>query len=106
MNIEKTRLLSLIEFAQQSARMRNKVASTVAEHRLFALYEHQMRGLPGIRSNPGGGQGDDEVWLSVERLHEMKAPEITSRVLLPWVRMTPSPNEEPSLREAVDGEPN
>ncbi|OGX37179.1 MAG: hypothetical protein A3C53_03370 [Omnitrophica WOR_2 bacterium RIFCSPHIGHO2_02_FULL_68_15] len=49
MSIERDRLLSIIEFAQQSARLRSKPAATVTEHGLFALYEHQMQGLPGIR---------------------------------------------------------
>jgi hypothetical protein len=50
-SIERDRLLSLVEFVQQSARLRAKPAANVATHGLFALYEHQMQGLPGIRVN-------------------------------------------------------
>ena len=103
MSIEKDRLLSLVEFAQQSARLRGKPAATVAAHGLFALYEHQMQGLPGIRVNVNGAESEDEIWLAVKRLHEMRPPDITSTVLRPWVQMTQSPNEEPRLREATDG---
>ena len=103
MTIERDRLLSLIEFAQQSARLRSRPAATVAQHRLFALYEHMMQGLPGIRVNPNGAESEDEIWLAVERLHERKPPEITSSVLRPWVRMTQSPNEEPRLLESANG---
>jgi DNA-directed RNA polymerase subunit L len=103
MTIERDRLLSLIEFAQQSARLRRKAAATVTEHGLLALYEHQMQGLPGIRVNVDGAESEDEIWLTVERLHETRPPEITSTVLGPWVQMTQSPNEEPRLREAIDG---
>jgi len=49
MSVERDRLLSLIEFSQQSARLRGKPAATVAAHHLFALYEHEIQGLPGIR---------------------------------------------------------
>jgi len=49
MRVERDRLLSLIEFSQQSARLRGKPAATVAAHGLFALYEHEIQGLPGIR---------------------------------------------------------
>jgi REase_MTES_1575/AAA domain len=103
MRIERDRLLSLIEFSQQSARLRGKPAATVAAHGLFALYEHAIQGLPGIRINVNGPESEDEIWLAVKRLHEMKPPDITSAVLRPWVQMTQSPNEELRLREATDG---
>jgi len=72
MSLERDRLLSLIEFSQQSARLRGKPAATVAAHRLFALYEHEIRGLPGIRLNIEGPESEDEIWLAVERLHETR----------------------------------
>ena len=61
MSIERERLLSLIEFAQQSARMRSKPAATVAEYGLFALYEHQIQGLPGIRLDVSDAESEDEI---------------------------------------------
>ena len=82
MSIERDRLLSLVEFTQQSARLRGKPAATVAAHGLFALYEHQMQGLPGIRVNVNGAENEDEIWLAVKRLHEMRPPDITSVVRL------------------------
>ncbi|MEQ1897626.1 MAG: AAA domain-containing protein [Vicinamibacterales bacterium] len=103
MNVEKTRLLSLIEFSQQSARLRSKAVATVAAHGHFALYEHEIQGLPGIRLNVNGPENEDEIWLAVERLHEMRPPGIASPVLRPWVQMTQGPAEEPRLREATDG---
>ena len=103
MRVEKDRLLSLIEFSQQSARLRGKPGATVAAHGLFALYEHEIQGLPGIRINVNGSEGEDEIWLAVERLQEMRPPDVASAVLRPWVQMTQAPTEEPRLREAVDG---
>src|SRR6266436_3140814 len=103
MSIERERLLSLIEFAQQSARLRSKPAATISEYGLFALYEHQIQGLPGIRLDVSDAESEDEIWLTVERLHEMRPPDITSAVLRPWVQMTQGPTEEPRLREATDG---
>lgn len=76
MSIERERLISLVEFAQQSARLRSTPASTITQHNLFALYEHQLRGLPGVRLNVNGAETEDEVWLSVERLHERKPPRL------------------------------
>ena len=103
MNVARARLLSLIEFSQQSARLRGKPAATVAAHGLFDLYEHEIQGLPGIRINVNSPESEDEIWLAVERLHEMRPPGIASAVLRPWVQMTQSPTEEPRLLEATDG---
>ena len=103
MSIERDRLLSLIEFCQQSARLRGKPAATVAAHGHFVLYEHELQGLPGVRINVNGLASEDEIWLAVERLHEMKPPDVVSAVLRPWVQMTQAPTEEPRLREAADG---
>lgn len=103
MSVERDRLLSLIEFSQQSARLRGKPVATVAAHGLFALYEHEIQGLPGIRINVNGPESEDEIWLAVERLHEMRPPDVASAVLRPWVQMTQAPTEEPRLREATDG---
>lgn len=104
MSIERDRIFSLIEYAQHSARLRSKPTANVAEHNLFSLYEHQIQGLPGIQVNVNDTESDDEIWLAVKRLHEIKPPDITSKVLQPWVEMTQSPYEELKLREAIDGE--
>jgi len=103
MSVERDRLLALIEFSQQSARLRGKPAATVAAHGLYALYEHEIQGLPGIRINVNGPESEDEIWLAVERLHETRPPDVASAVLRPWIQMTQAPTDEPRLREATDG---
>ena len=103
MNVERNRILSLIEFSQQSARLRGKPAATVAAHGLFSLYEHEIQGLPGIRINANDPESEDEIWLAVERLHERRPPDVASPVIRPWVQMTQAPTEEPHLREVTDG---
>jgi hypothetical protein len=104
MSVERGRLLSLIEFSRESARLRGKPAATVAAHGLFALYEHEIQGLPGIRINVNGPESEDEIWLAVKRLHEMKPPDITSAVLRPWVQMTASLRHLPAgLWHSADG---
>jgi very-short-patch-repair endonuclease len=101
--IEKGRLISLVEFVQQSARLRAKPTSTIAQHGQFSIYEHQFRELPGVHLNTGDAESGDEIWLIVERLHEQKPPEIASNILRPWVVLSPSPTEEPKLRESIGG---
>lgn len=53
--------------------------------------------------NAGGNEGHDEIWLTVERLHETKPPDITTALLRPWASLTQSPIEEPALRDTTDG---
>jgi very-short-patch-repair endonuclease len=103
MSIEEDRLLSLIEFAQQSARLRGKPASNVGSHGHFALYEHELQGLPGITINANSLNREDEIWLAVTRLHETRPPDVSSAMLRPWVKLTQAPTEEPQLRDIVDG---
>ncbi len=103
MSIEQERLISLVEFAQQSARLKGKPVSTIAQHGLFAIYEHNLQGLPGVRLNVNDAENSDEIWLVVERMHERRPPEITNAMLYPWVQMTQGPMDEPKLLEVIDG---
>ena len=100
MDLEKERLLSLIEFTRQSARLRDKPTANVKSHGLFARFEHEIQALPGIRLN--GSDPDGDIWLSVERLSETRPPAIANPALNPWVQMTNGPEEVPVLRESID----
>ena len=71
-SLKQQRLVALIEFAKESAKLRGKPASAVAEHKVFALWEHDVQGRPGIDLNVERDEGTDEVWLAVKRLHENK----------------------------------
>lgn len=103
MSIEKARLLSLIEFAQQAARMNSKAVARVEQHGLFKLYEHELFDLPGIKLNLTPTEGEDELWMSVARLQETRPPDIKAAVLQPWVEVVNNPATEPKLRAAVMG---
>lgn len=103
MSLQAERLSALIEFCHQSARLRGKPTAAVSSHSNFSLYEHELAGSPGIRLNHSGLDGNDEIWISVDRLHETKPPEVNSEWLGPWLIQTKGPNEAPSLRESIDG---
>lgn len=104
MSLQTERLSALIEFCHQSARLRRgKPTAAVSSHNNFNLYEHDLAGLPGIQLNFGRLDGTDEIWLSVERLHETRPPEVNSEYLSPWLIVAKEPNEEPSLKQSVDG---
>ena len=83
--------------------LRAKPASTVAQHGIFALWENDVQGRPGIALNLDRDEGADEVWLEVKRLHQTKALEPKSAVLKPWVELTQGPDAEPKLRSTVEG---
>ena len=102
MSVEKERLLGLIEYSQQSARLRRKPAASLAAHGQFTLYEHEIQGLPGVRLNIEHSESGEEVWLSVARLQETRPPALDGPILRPWVQMTQGPDEKPRLREATD----
>ncbi len=102
MTVETDRLISLIEFAQQSARMSAKPVTSVSEHGQFVRHEHQLLGLPGIQLNVTASEGESETWLQVERLHETRPPH-PGNELLPWIAITQSPSDEPQLRTRVTG---
>lgn len=104
MNIEKERLLSLIEFAQQAARMNRKAVARVEQHGQFKLYEHELHDLPGIKLNLTSTESEDDLWMSVTRLHETRPPEPKDSVLQPWVELVNNPAVEPKLRATTTGQ--
>ncbi|MBN2108287.1 MAG: DUF559 domain-containing protein [Deltaproteobacteria bacterium] len=103
MPIEQDRLISLIEFAQQSSKLRTSPASSVSQHKIFDFYEHHLQGLPGIKLNLTTIPDEDEIWLLVDRLKESNPPEIRNEILRPWTHISQSPTEEPRLKESIDG---
>ena len=102
-SLEQRRLVALIEFAKESAKLRSKPASTVAEHKVFALWEHEVQGRSGIDLNVERDEGADELWLVVKRLHETKPLAPRSPLVVPWIEVALGPDVEPTLRATVEG---
>ena len=99
MPIEQERLSSLIEFAQQSARLRAKLVSDVKQHNIFHEYERDIAELPGLHFN--GTDDDKAVWLVIERLQESPSPHPVSNLLRIWLDLTNNPTKVPELRTHV-----
>ena len=104
MTIQKQRLLALIEYVQQSARMRTRTVSNVTDHGRFLLLEQQLAGMEGIRANDAGVDGNDELWLSVPR---PPGPELPPRPespwLLPWLVVSGPLLQSPQLATSIEG---
>jgi hypothetical protein len=100
---EKTRLVALVEFVQQSARLRAKAVSSIQQHGQFVLHENDLRGLPGVHLAVSDAESGDEIWLTIERLHERKPPDVTAPLLQPSIQISQGPLEEPKLLNSTDG---
>ena len=98
--MERERLLSLIEFAQESARLKINPVSEVIKYGIFNLFEHQLLGLPGIQFNKCNDE--DEIWLSIERLWESKAPTPTDNLLGMWIDLSNNPDKNPTLKSSIE----
>lgn len=104
MATETSRLISIVEYAQQSARMKASPVASVASHDLFTLWEHEAQERPGVTVNPDGASEDDERWLLIQRLQQSSPPAIKNALLKPWVELTPSPHTVPKVRQLVTGQ--
>lgn len=103
MSIPKDRLVSLIKFAQQAARLNGASVARVEQHKQFKIFEHELLGLPGIQFDTGTSDAGDELWMTVARLQENKPPKLADALLAPWVELVNSPTTAPKLRNAVTG---
>jgi len=99
MEIKHKRLLSLIEFAKESAKLKGDPIRDVAKH-TFCEYEHNLQGLPGLHFNEGGEE--DEIWLIVDRIKETNPPIPKNPLLKLWLEVSNSPLKEPSLKPAIE----
>jgi hypothetical protein len=103
MSLKQQRLRSLIEFAQQSALLKASPIADVSRHNVFYEYEHSLAELPGIHVDVAN-EGEDEIWLLVERLQESRPPQPGSTLLNAWLELFNTPNKEPVLRTHIDAQ--
>jgi len=102
-SIESKRLISLIEFAQQAARLRTKPITDVTRYQIFHKFEHHFSGLPGIHISTGNEDNKIEEWLVINRLQELPPPVPSSDLLAAWLDIQNNPLKEPSLRSQIQG---
>lgn len=100
MSAQKNRLSALIEFAQQTARLKARPVSDVSKHNIFYEYEHSLLGMPGVHWDVS--DDSDEVWLRVDRLQEVPPPQPNSQLLAVVIELSNSPNKEPTIKSQID----
>jgi very-short-patch-repair endonuclease len=104
MSIQRQRLLALIDYVQQSVRLRTKPVPNVVDHGRFLLFEHQLVAVDGVRINDSGQDGDDEVWLCVPRPPGPKLPPAPGNPwLAPWLNVGVALLVAPRLAGSVEG---
>jgi very-short-patch-repair endonuclease len=101
MAIEQERLISIIEFAQQSARLSSKPAAAISQHNSFVLSEEKAQGRPALHFNQTEQETEREIWLVIERLHETPPPSCQHELLKPWLDLSQGPETIPTLRASA-----
>lgn len=96
------RLRELLEFAQQSALLRASPIPDITRYGIFHEFEHAISCLPGLAFNRGSADGEEEIWLVIERLQEAPVPQPESILLKTWIESTNNPAKEPTLRSHVE----
>lgn len=90
-------LIGLLEYIEQVEKLKRK-PSYVVPSDIFAAYQAEMKGLPGVEFNLQA-EGDD-IWLRIPRIKEIPAPDPDEN-LTPWVSISKSPDKNPQLKSEI-----
>jgi len=101
--LEQSRLLSIIEYAQQSAKMKATPAIQVAAHD-FHVWENDAQARVGVSINPDAAAAEDDRWLVIKRLQQSSPPAVKNALLKPWVELSQGPYVQPKLKQATRGQ--
>lgn len=101
MKLQHERLLAMIEYAKQTALLKKNPVLNINQHKDFSYQEDRIIGLPGVSVHWSDGNGDDEVWMRVKRLHETPAPIPADPHLAAWLDLSNSASKEPTLKPSV-----
>ncbi len=102
MNPELSRLLSLIGYAQEAMRSRNRVVADIADHGGFLLFERDISGLEGIKLSMGNMETPDQEWLRLEKpAAKESVPKPSSPLLAPWIKLGATTNDQPRLLDKI-----
>jgi very-short-patch-repair endonuclease/uncharacterized protein (DUF1810 family) len=94
------RLIQLIEYAKESAKLKANPPMQVTQHKQFVRFEERMKGLPGLAFNCR--DEFDEVWLRLDRQHENRPPAPEDEFLKLWLDLSSNPMREPALKTQVE----
>jgi hypothetical protein len=102
LNIQRRRLLALLDYVQQAARSRVRGVSNVADHGRFLLFDHQASGYEGLRVHRGDAAG--EPWLAVDRPDPPGLPPRAGDGWIdPWIEVGDVQLAAPRIAPSVPG---
>lgn len=90
-------VLDLLSYIEQVEKLKTKPSFSVPSE-YFIAYQHELKGLPGLKYNLQV-EGDD-VWLRLPRLQEIGPPEPDDQ-LRPWVTLSKGLDKAPELKSEV-----
>lgn len=99
--IERERLAALIDYVEATERDRLRTVLDMADYRGFRCAGEDAIKLPGVFVNLR--EGDDPVWMRVNRLARIAPPVPHHAGLRAWIELPDDPARPPSLRTAIDG---
>ena len=91
-------ILDLLTYIEQVEKLKYKPVFTVPTE-FFAVYQHELKGLPALQFNIQG-EGSD-VWLRISRLHEIAPPQPNER-LDRWITLPKTPATPPELKTQIE----
>lgn len=99
MAVEIERLLSLLDYVEATERDRLPTVLDMADYRGFRKMGEDVIKLPGVLVNVR--DGDDHVWLSVDRLVRRPPPPPAEPTLLTWIDLEDDVTVQPRLRSEI-----
>lgn len=99
MMVETDRLLALLDYVEATERDRLPTVLDMADYRGFRRSGDDIIKLPGVLVNVR--DGDDHLWLRVERLVRRPPPPPESTVLRPWIDLADDVAVQPALRSEI-----
>lgn len=97
--IERERLAALIDYVEATERDRLRTVVDMADYRGFRRAGEDVLKLPGVAVNLR--DGDDHVWLQVERLVRRPPPPSTDPELRAWMTLPDDVDRSPALRSEL-----
>ncbi|MFC4256236.1 AAA family ATPase [Altererythrobacter xixiisoli] len=99
MMVETDRLLALLDYVEATERDRLPTVVDMADYRGFRRLGDDIIKLPGVLVNLR--EGDDHLWLRVERLVRRAPPPPESAILRPWIDLADDVTSQPTLRSEI-----
>lgn len=99
MNMRIDRLRDLIEFVQESEKLKKTIVYDSRNYKELHLSESDFLNLPGITFDKENG--DYSAWITIERLSQTKPEAPHSELLKLWMHNSFDPMQKPSLVEGL-----